>query len=74
MMKIKKVTIEIVSINPLDRRMVFSIEDEEGRKLDYSEMIWESDAIDVMKTIFRNASRFFHEEYDPEKDKRGRLL
>jgi len=54
--------------------MVFTIEDDEGRKLSYTEMLWESDAIDVMKTIFRNASQFFHEEYDPEKDKRGRLL
>jgi hypothetical protein len=73
-MKINKVTIEMLRIHPDDRRMVFTIEDDEGRKLSYTEMLWESDAIDVMKTIFRNASQFFHEEYDPEKDKRGRLL
>lgn len=66
-MKIKKVTIEMMRVNSLDRRMKFSIEDEEGRVLDYHEHLWESDAIDVMRTIFRNALRFFHENYDKEK-------
>lgn len=73
-MKVEKITIEMLRIRPDDRRMVFTIEDDEGRKLNHTEILWESDAIDVMKTIFRNALQFFHEEYDPEKDKRGRLL
>lgn len=66
-MKIKKVTIELMYVNSLDRRMKFQVEDEEGRVLDYQEHLWESDAIDVIRTIFRNALRYFHDRYDKEK-------
>jgi hypothetical protein len=66
-MKIKKVTIELMYVNSLDRRMKFQVEDEEGRVLDYQEHLWESDAVDVIRTIFRNALRYFHDRYDKEK-------
>lgn len=61
-MKIKKVTIELIRMNPIDRRMRFCIEDEDGQLWKHEEMLWESDAIDVVSTIFNSALRHFHEE------------
>lgn len=66
-MKIRKVTIELVNVNPIVRKMRFCIEDEEGRGWNYEETLWESDAIDVVSIVFRNALRCFHDSYDKEK-------
>lgn len=62
-MKIKKVTIEMVRVNELGRKMRFCVQDEEDREWRYEEMLWESDAIDVVSTIFNNALRCFHEDH-----------
>jgi hypothetical protein len=63
-MKIKKVTIELVNVNPIVRKMRFCIEDEEGREWNYEETLWESDAIDVVSIVFRNALRCFHDDME----------
>ncbi len=63
-MKVEKITIEMLRIRPDDRRMVFTIEDDEGRKLNHTEILWESDSVDVISIIFSRALRIFHEEYD----------
>lgn len=72
-MKVQKVVIELVQVNPIDRRMMFHITDEEGRIFRYAERLWESDSIDVLRTIFRSALRCFHEEFDPEKGKDNKI-
>ena len=72
-MKIKKVTVELVRVNELDRRMRFRIQDEEDRLWGYEEMLWESDAIDVVSIIFKNALRHFHEDMEDKKKAMVRL-
>jgi len=70
-MKIRKVTIELIRVNSLDRKMRFCIEDEEGREWHYEETLWESDALDVVSILFKNALRCFHEDMeDKEKGMR----
>ena len=66
-MKIRKVTIELVNVNPIVRKMRFCIEDEEGRKWHYEETLLESDAIDVVSIIFDNALRCFHQDMKDNK-------
>ena len=64
-MKIKKVTIELFDVHVSERRIRFRIEDDLGRINHHEEILWESDAVDVLTILFRRALRLFHESYDP---------